>query len=145
MRAWEARLALVKASWAEAVVVPARGGEAVGFGHGEERASCVEDGASVEGDDVSVQGCGESGELVRCDRALGAVLARESYLSEQDRDECGCAGVACVREVFEKFELARKIEMVYNAVTGRLRVVIVSFDSVEQCESSMQVDVGGWG
>ena len=50
----------------------------------------------------------------------------------------GCAGAARVLDVFRKFELALKVEMVYNAVNGRLRVVIVSFGSVEHCERSMQ-------
>ena len=78
----------------------------------------------------------------RCKRK---VMETRLKLRRQRLAIVGCAGIGCVMDVFKQFELAIKIEMVYNTVTGRLRVVIVSFQTVEHCERAMQVEgVGKW-
>ena len=51
----------------------------------------------------------------------------------------GFTGAVKAVDVFKKLGMAQKIEMVYSEITGRLRVVIVSFGSVEQCKNSMAV------
>ena len=80
--------------------------------------------------------------------------AAEWALQEQDRRKrqerkhkvksqrmaiVGFRGAVKAVDLFGELRMAKKVELVYSAVSGRLRVAIVSFDSVEQCKESLQV------